>query len=113
MPNSCFLRFRHAPCLWAEGGPLRWLALLLNTAAVVLTGDIPSAILVLLTKNLHLNTAELSGKILTIVLVRPAPLILLAMAIFYLWAYLRRAHSLAPSTDSGVCERLGFARANG
>jgi hypothetical protein len=99
--------------LWAGGGPVRWLALLLNTAAVVLTGDIPSAILVLLTKNLHLNTAELSGKILTVVLVRPAPIILLALATFYLWAYLRRAHSLALSTDTGVCERLGFARARG
>jgi hypothetical protein len=101
--------------LWAGGGPLRWLALLLNSAGVILTGDIPSAILVLLTKNLHLNTAQLSGQILTVVLVRPAPLVLLALAVFYLWVYLRRATPDNPDKQTGAkeTERLAAAAAPG
>jgi hypothetical protein len=42
------------------------------------------------TKNLHISTAGLSGKLLTVVLTRPTQLALLAMGIFYLWIYLRR-----------------------
>jgi uncharacterized membrane protein (UPF0136 family) len=76
--------------LWAEGGPIGWIALLLNTAGIVLTGDIPSAILLIFTRNLNLSPAGLAGKILTAVLLEPTPLILLAMGIFYLWVYLRR-----------------------
>jgi hypothetical protein len=76
--------------LWAEDGPVRWVALLVTTAAIVYTGDITLTILKILTNNLHLSTAGLSGQILTTVLTRPGPLILLAMCIFYLWAYLRR-----------------------
>jgi hypothetical protein len=62
----------------------------LNTAGIVLTGDIPSAILLIFTRNLNLSPAGLAGKILTAVLLEPTPLILLAMGIFYLWVYLRR-----------------------
>jgi hypothetical protein len=47
-------------------------------------------ILYILTENPHWETAGLLGKMLTIVLTRPIPLILLAVAIFYLWTYLRR-----------------------
>jgi hypothetical protein len=77
--------------LWAEGGPMGWFALLANSAGILITGDIPSMLLLLFTRNLPLSTAGLFGKIETILLVRPASLILLAMSIFYLWAYVRRA----------------------
>jgi hypothetical protein len=77
--------------LWAEGDPTRWIALLVNTAALVITGDIPLTILLILTRNLHLSAATLSGQIGTVVLARPVPLTLLVMSIFYLWVYLRRA----------------------
>ncbi len=77
--------------LWAEGRPVRWAALLVTAAAIVFTADIPLAILLTLTGNLHISTAWLSGKILTVVLTRPTPLILLAMGIFYLWVYVRHA----------------------
>jgi hypothetical protein len=76
--------------LWAEGGPIGWIALLVNTAALVLTGDIPLTILLILTRNLHLSAATLSGQIKMVVLARPVPLILLVMGIFYLWVYVRR-----------------------
>jgi ABC-type enterobactin transport system permease subunit len=77
--------------LWAEGGPIGWIALLVNTAALVLTGDIPLTILLILTRNLHLSAATLSGKIVMVVLARPVPLILLVMGIFYLWVYIQRS----------------------
>lgn len=73
--------------LWAEGGPVAWIALVVNTAGIVLTGDIPSAILLIFARNLHLSTTELSGQILTVALTQPASLVLLVMSIFYLWVY--------------------------
>lgn len=85
--------------LWAEGGLIGWTALLVNTAGIVFTGDIPLAILFIYTKNLHAGTAGLPGKMLTVMLTRPSPLILLAMGIFYLWVYVRRAPARATTTE--------------
>jgi hypothetical protein len=76
--------------LWAEGGLTRWFALLVTTAGVVFTADIPSIILFILGTHLHISTAGVFGKILTVLLMRPTPLVLLAMGIFYLWMYMRR-----------------------
>jgi hypothetical protein len=76
--------------LWAEGGAIACLALLTTTAGILSTGDISTAILLNLTKDLQISTAGLSGQIRTLLLMEPAPLILLAMGIFYLWVYLRR-----------------------
>jgi hypothetical protein len=76
--------------LWAEGRPIRWVALLVTTAAIVFTADIPLIILFSLTQNLHITTVGLPGELLTVVLMRPTPLMLLAMGIFYLWVYVRR-----------------------
>jgi hypothetical protein len=77
--------------LWAEGGRIGRVALLVNTAGVVLTGTIPTALLILLYNHLHLATTGIFGQILTVVLMRPAPPILLVMGTFYLWAYVRRS----------------------
>ena len=87
--------------LWAGGGPTRWIACALNAAGVVLNGDITLAILELFTKQLHLSTAALSGQILTVVLARPNQEILLAMSVFYLWIYARRASFNPVSAKSG------------
>ncbi|MFY9856015.1 MAG: glycosyltransferase family 87 protein [Terracidiphilus sp.] len=75
--------------LWAEGKPIRWLALLITSAGLVFTADIPLTIHLILTRNLHISAAELPGQLLTVVLMRPTQLTLLAMGIFYLWIYLR------------------------
>jgi hypothetical protein len=75
--------------LWAEGGLIGRIALLMTTAGIVSTADIPLTILMVLTKNLHISTARLSGQILTVLLLRPVPVILLATSIFYLYAYMR------------------------
>jgi hypothetical protein len=82
--------------LWAEGGPIARLALAVNAAGFVLTGDLTWAIILGPLSNLHLILPRLAGQILVAALVFPAPLILLAMAIFYLWVYVRRAHKPAP-----------------
>jgi hypothetical protein len=75
--------------LWAEGGPIAWIALLMNSLGILLTADIPLAILNILANNLHVGTAGFSGKLLTVVLMRPASLMLLVMGAFYLLVYVR------------------------
>jgi hypothetical protein len=84
--------------LWAEGGRTAWAAVLINTAAILLTGDIPLAVLLVLTDHLHLSTGSTLGKIMTIVLLRPATLILLAISIFYLCVLIRRTSDSYQST---------------
>ncbi len=83
------------PCamLWARGGRLGSTALLVNGAAIALTGDVVLTVLVLIARKIHAGTAGLAEKLLTVVLIRPASLILLAMAIFYLWVYWRPLHA--------------------
>jgi hypothetical protein len=92
--------------LWAEGGTIGRLALLVNTAGIVLTGDVPLALLVMLSRKLDLGTAGIFRQILTVVLIRPASVILLAMGIFYLWVYMRRQF---PDTGRGSKEAEGRA----
>jgi hypothetical protein len=87
--------------LWAKGGPVGWIALLLNAAGIALTGDVPLSILVVLTNNLHIDTVGIFSRILKTVLMRPTPLILLAMGIFYFWVYVRRDPVRAATAESG------------
>jgi len=89
--------------LWAEGGVTRWLAFLITTAGFVLTGDVPLAALVIIADKLRVSTTGIVGQMQTVLLNRPATLILLVMSIFYLWVYLRRAPNPAEagSSDSG------------
>ena len=88
--------------LWAEGGRIGRLALLANAAGIVLTGDIPSAILIILARHFQINPVGFSGKLLTILVMRPAPLALLAMGIFYLWVYMRHVPGeAAPAEQTG------------
>ena len=77
--------------LWAEGGVIGWLALLFNITGFILTGDLPWAIVSGFINSHHLSTTTRSSQILTDFQVFSVPLILLAMSIFYLWIYMRRA----------------------
>ncbi len=74
--------------LWAAGGRRRWLALILTAAAIVVTSDLPLLLLFILTRNLFISPSTLGGKIM-LILLQPAPLVLLAMGCFYLWVYAR------------------------
>jgi hypothetical protein len=76
--------------LWAEGGWIGRLALSVNIAAFVLTGDIFGGILLGVITHMHLPMSGLCGQMLITVQVFPAPLILLIQGIFYLWVYVRR-----------------------
>jgi hypothetical protein len=97
--------------LWAEGGRTRWLALGMNTLAILLTADIPLAFFFHLTSNYHWDPASLSGKMLTVLLLRPAPLILLAIALFYLWVYMRFVFDRASIAGSQRTERVPIVTA--
>ena len=79
--------------LWAEGGSIGRIALLVSTAGILFTSDIPLAILVMIADKLQVGPAGFFGQVLTIVLLRPASLILLVMGIFYLWVYVRQTAS--------------------
>jgi hypothetical protein len=95
--------------LWTERGRTGWAALLLTSAGIILTGDIPLSILLILVKNLHLSTAGLLGQILTVLLMQPIQLILLAMGIFYLWVYVRRPLSRVETAVPGESAELPIA----
>jgi hypothetical protein len=75
--------------LWARGGKIKWIALAVNAAAFVVTGDIPWAILFGVLKSLHLSETGTPNQIATAVQILPVPLTLLATGIFYLWIYAR------------------------
>lgn len=76
--------------LWAERGPIGWFALLGNSAAILITADIPATSLTMLVRNLPLGQGFFAH-LKTALLVRPAPIVLLVVAIFYVWVYWRRA----------------------
>ena len=76
--------------LWAKGGKIGSIAFLLTGAGIVMTADLPLTIFTLLTNPIQIPITGLAGQVLTAVLMRPVPLILLAMSIFYLWMYMRR-----------------------
>jgi hypothetical protein len=97
--------------LWAEGGLRGRLALLATSAGMVMTGDFPLAFLLMLTKNVHPDRMLLSGKMLYIALNRPAPLVLLAVCLFYLWVYLRR--STAGAQPQGILPPASAPRISG
>jgi hypothetical protein len=82
--------------LWAEGGLTGRLAVVVNAAGLVLTGDLWWAILLGLIHMLHLPATGLGGQFVMAAQVFPAPLILLTMGIFYLWIYARRCSGYAP-----------------
>lgn len=74
--------------LWTGKGAKPWLALGLTSASIFFTSDMPIAISGEMTRSLAISTSSLSGKLIAVILLRPAPLILLATGCFYLWLYL-------------------------
>ncbi len=76
--------------LWTEGGLIGWLAVVVNTIGLVLTGDLVWIFMFSLFANLHLSTVGVAEKLLTAAQVFAMPTILLVMGIFYLWIFVRR-----------------------
>jgi hypothetical protein len=83
--------------LWSERRPIRWPALILTAAAVLFTGDIPLQLLGILATHLGASTATFTGKLTMLFLARPAPLALLATAIFYQWRFFKVGSTDAPN----------------
>lgn len=80
--------------LWAEGGLVKWLAFLIHGVTFLLCSDIALSLLLVVESKLHLALTGWTGTLLKVLLERPIPLALLAMAIFYLVIYVRRVGSL-------------------
>jgi hypothetical protein len=91
--------------LWAKRDCIGRLALLVSAAGLVVTGDLPWVIFLILNKSLHLLTAGVLGKALMDTLIFSAPLTLLAMSVFYLWVYARSGQ--AGNDGEGACEAAG------
>ena len=72
--------------LWSEGRVRAWLSVALTGMAIVFTSDLPLAMLSILSKGMHLPAGPAGGAI-TILLLRPAPLALSALAAFNLFQY--------------------------
>ena len=87
------LAFPAFATLWAKGGPTAWLALLFTSASAIVTCDFPVQWLAIHSAHLRDSTPGLPGQLLTVVLARPVPLVLLAVGTFYLWVYVRHAGS--------------------
>jgi hypothetical protein len=86
--------------LWAEGGLVGWLAVGINSVAILFTSDIPWVVFTLLLSHTPTAMPWLSGSLLNAVVAFPAPSSLLLMSIFYLWVYVVRRSPDALQTVS-------------
>jgi hypothetical protein len=87
--------------LWAEGGAIGRIAMFMTVAGQVFTGDLTWAILLGLINYLHMAATGFSGWVLMAMQMFPAPFILLAMAVFYLWVYARKRPRRPDETKAG------------
>ena len=70
--------------LWVQRRRTGIIALVVTLAAILVNGDILSAIRILLTRSIVVPEPTFASHLATLVFTRPGPLVLLAMAIFYL-----------------------------
>jgi hypothetical protein len=63
----------------------------------------------ILTRDTSIRSAGIFGQILKAVVMRPTPLILLAMSIFYLWVYLRRDPARVSTAEPGEPGKMPLA----
>ena len=87
--------------LWAEGRLIRWFAVGLTSAGIVFTGDFPLMILAWFTRNSQMPSNTF-GRIQAVMLTRPAALVLLAMGMFYLLLYFRRARDCSQPSEPEI-----------
>jgi hypothetical protein len=85
--------------LWAKDGWTRWVGGLLTAASLCFTGDIPASIVDNLTRGVPRYESGGWNRILNILLIRQVPIILLALGVFYLWAYIRSSRELVAPGD--------------
>jgi hypothetical protein len=85
--------------LWSEGGVMKWLAFAVTGAGIFITGDISLVVLGIRAGLPDWVHAGVLRKALLVLEYRPVPLVLLAMGIFYLWAYVRSARIRTVSSE--------------
>jgi hypothetical protein len=85
--------------LWAEGGLIAWTALGFTTAGILITSDMTIAALNVINASMTVRTG-VGGELVSLAITRPASPVILAVSIFYLWAYARysKADSLINSS---------------
>jgi hypothetical protein len=79
------------PCcmLWAGRRRRGKIGFWITTAAVLFAGDFPLAVFKTIANSLHVSQAGFGGQLLSVALLRPESIALVALGLFYLWAYLR------------------------
>lgn len=82
--------------LWREGGWLGKAALLPTSAAIFFPGEVTLGLFDMAVGSPHRVANNFMASLITIALIRPASLALLAMGLFYLWIYFRQARQLQP-----------------
>jgi len=95
--------------LWAEGGRIGRLALLVTFSGIFLTSDLPWVTLLSLIASLHLPSTSFFGQMVACMQMFPVPLILLLMVVFYLCIY--ASHCSLPSENSGSSREIPLAPA--
>jgi hypothetical protein len=83
IPSCCML--------WARRDRLGKIAFSITFAAAMFAGDVPLSAFKTMADALHAGTAGFGEQLLTVVLRRPESIALLAMGVFYLWAYVKSA----------------------
>lgn len=75
--------------LWAARERRRWIALALTLLAILVTTGLPLAVGTALGLNPFIPANTLAEKLFGVLILRPAPLVLLTNGCFYLWVYIR------------------------
>ena len=75
--------------LWSRSGKIRWLALALNTLALVFTSDLAWIFFSFLVSRLRPQAPWITDSAMNAMIVFPAPIALLATGVLYLWLYIR------------------------
>ncbi len=99
--------------LWAEGRWMGRIAFVLTALAITTTSDIPLGLLSFIGERFNISDMSAGAKVLSIFVVRPAPLILLAMSVFYLWVCFVRSSGRVAARKSAPHEQAEIARAWG
>jgi len=84
--------------LWARRGRVGWAALLITVTGIVVNGDVFTAVRVSLTRNIVVPQANFLSRLTTVLLTRQSALALLAMSIFFLWAFVREVRAFETSS---------------
>jgi len=79
--------------LWSGRGRVAWAALALTGATILITADIPLTVVAIIAEHLPMTAPGIGAKATAILLGRPAPLLLLATALFYLWVFVQRSRT--------------------